>query len=146
MMVTEVCGGTMTWGSFNDKEEDAHAQLDRLWELGVNFLDTAELYPVGWNYGALTERWIGNWLKKRTEDGTLRRADIVIATKINPSHIGSEHPRARTASRTGTTKRSCRSSCARKSIEAQPGASTSTCTRSTGPAETHPSCPRPRSP
>ena len=62
MMVTEVCGGTMTWGSFNDEEEDAHAQLDKLWELGVNFLDTAELYPVGWNYGALTEKWMGNWL------------------------------------------------------------------------------------
>jgi hypothetical protein len=61
-MVTEVCGGTMTWGSFNDEEEDAHAQLDKLWELGVNFLDTAELYPVGWNYGALTEKWMGNWL------------------------------------------------------------------------------------
>ena len=28
MMVTEVCGGTMTWGSFNDKEEEAHAQLE----------------------------------------------------------------------------------------------------------------------
>ena len=60
--------------------------------MGVNFLDTAELYPVGWNYGATTERWIGNWLKKRTEDGTLKRQDIYIATKINPSHIGSEHP------------------------------------------------------
>jgi hypothetical protein len=31
MMVTEVCGGTMTWGSFNDKEDDAHDQLDKLW-------------------------------------------------------------------------------------------------------------------
>jgi aryl-alcohol dehydrogenase-like predicted oxidoreductase len=30
--------------------------------MGVNFLDTAELYPVGWNYGALTEKWMGNWL------------------------------------------------------------------------------------
>ena len=62
MMVTEVCGGTMTWGSFNDKEEMAHAQLDKMWAMGVNFLDTAELYPVGWNYGALTEKWMGNWL------------------------------------------------------------------------------------
>ena len=74
MMVTEVCGGTMTWGSFNANEADAHAQLDKLWSLGVNFIDTAELYPVAWNYGATTERWIGNWLKKRTGDGTLRRA------------------------------------------------------------------------
>ena len=49
MMVTEVCGGTMTWGSFVQQEADAHAQLDRLVELGVNFLDTAELYPVAFN-------------------------------------------------------------------------------------------------
>ena len=98
MMVTEVCGGTMTWGSFNADESDAHAQLDKLWELGVNFLDTAELYPVGWNYGALTERWIGNWLAKRVADGTLKREDIYIATKINPSHIGAEHPERKSGS------------------------------------------------
>ena len=49
MMVTEVCGGTMTWGSFVQEEADAHAQLDKLVELGVNFLDTAELYPVAFN-------------------------------------------------------------------------------------------------
>ena len=84
----------MTWGSFNADESDAHAQLDKLWELGVNFLDTAELYPVAWNYGALTERWIGNWLAKRVADGTLKREDIYIATKINPSHIGGKASRA----------------------------------------------------
>lgn len=116
MMVTEVCGGTMTWGSFNDKEEDAHAQLDRLWELGVNFLDTAELYPVGWNYGALTERWIGNWLKKRTEDGTLRREDVYIATKINPSHIGAEHPTRKNGEPHGYDSEIMHHSC-KKSIE-----------------------------
>ena len=137
MMVTEVCGGTMTWGSFNADESDAHAQLDKLWELGVNFLDTAELYPVAWNYGALTERWIGNWLAKRVADGTLKREDIYIATKINPSHIGAEHPERKSGSPTATTARSCTG--ARRNPSNAWAAATSTCTRSTGPPVTCPS-------
>ena len=87
MMVTQVCAGTMTWGSFNADESQAHAQLDKLWQLGVNFIDTAELYPVAWNYGALTERWIGNWLTKRIADGTVERSKLYIATKVNPGGI-----------------------------------------------------------
>ena len=46
LMVTEVCLGTMTFGIQNT-EEDAHAQLDyAVKERGVNFIDTAEMYPV----------------------------------------------------------------------------------------------------
>lgn len=55
----------MTWGSFNGEETEAYEQMDRLIELGVNFFDTAELYPVGFNYGQTTELWMGNWLEKR---------------------------------------------------------------------------------
>ena len=86
--VTEVCGGTMTWGSFNGKEEEAHEQLDKLIELGVNFLDTAELYPVAFNYGKKTEEWIGNWLTKRTAEGKVDRSKLYIATKVNASGMG----------------------------------------------------------
>ena len=86
--VSEVCGGTMTWGSFNDKEEMAWEQLDRMVALGVNFIDTAELYPVAFNYGQTTERWIGNWLKKRVAEGKVQRGSLYIATKINPMGIG----------------------------------------------------------
>jgi len=89
MMVTEVCAGTMTWGSFVDEEAEAHAQLDKLWALGVNFIDTAELYPVAFNYGQTTEKWIGNWLERRVADGSLRRDELYIATKCNPAGIGS---------------------------------------------------------
>merc|ERR1711871_647965 len=49
MLVTTACAGTMTWGSFNANEEQAFAQLDKLMEMGVNFIDTAELYPVAFN-------------------------------------------------------------------------------------------------
>eukprot|EP00316_Scyphosphaera_apsteinii_P020542 CAMPEP_0119349366 /NCGR_PEP_ID=MMETSP1333-20130426/109514_1 /TAXON_ID=418940 /ORGANISM="Scyphosphaera apsteinii, Strain RCC1455" /LENGTH=373 /DNA_ID=CAMNT_0007361961 /DNA_START=617 /DNA_END=1738 /DNA_ORIENTATION=- len=79
----------MTWGSFVQDENEAHVQLDKLIDLGVNFVDTAELYPVAFNYGQTTERWIGNWLEKRREAGTLRREDVYIATKSNPAGIGS---------------------------------------------------------
>ena len=89
LLVTEVCAGTMTWGSFVQEEADAHAQLDTLVELGVNFFDTAELYPVAFNYGETTERWMGNWLARRIAAGSLRREDVVIATKCNPAGIGS---------------------------------------------------------
>ena len=43
--VSKVCLGTMTFGEQNS-EADAHAQLDLAFERGVNFIDTAEMYPV----------------------------------------------------------------------------------------------------
>jgi aryl-alcohol dehydrogenase-like predicted oxidoreductase len=43
--VSEVCLGTMTFGQQNS-ESEAHAQLDRASAAGVNFIDTAEMYPV----------------------------------------------------------------------------------------------------
>ena len=42
MVVSELCAGSMTWGSFNGSEEEAHAQLDCFVKNGVNFFDTAE--------------------------------------------------------------------------------------------------------
>ncbi|MBY5815221.1 aldo/keto reductase [Rhizobium leguminosarum] len=77
--VSEICLGTMTWGSQNS-EADAHAQMDYAVEKGVNFFDTAELYPTtpvsaatqGW-----TEDYIGSWFNK-----TGKRGDIVLATKV----------------------------------------------------------------
>lgn len=92
MMVSQVCGGTMVWGSFNDKEEMAHDQLDALITLGVNFIDTAELYPVAFNYGKTTEQWIGNWLVKRTAEGKVDRSKLYIATKANAGAIGTPVP------------------------------------------------------
>jgi aryl-alcohol dehydrogenase-like predicted oxidoreductase len=83
LLVTPVCLGTMTWGVQNT-EEEAHAQLDyAIKERGVNFLDTAEVYPIPssdpkWKPGR-TEEMIGTWLAKNPE----RRKDIVIATKVS---------------------------------------------------------------
>lgn len=77
--VSEICLGTMTWGTQNS-EAEAHAQMDYAVEHGVNFFDTAELYPTtpvsAETYGR-TEQYIGTWLKKSG-----KRDDIVLATKI----------------------------------------------------------------
>lgn len=68
----------MTFGEQNT-EAEAHAQLDYAIAQGINFIDTAEMYPIAAReatYGS-TEKFIGNWLKK-----TGKRNDLVIATKI----------------------------------------------------------------
>ncbi|MFD1329452.1 aldo/keto reductase [Mycoplana ramosa] len=77
--VSEICLGTMTWGSQNS-EAEAHAQLDHALEHGVNFIDTAELYPTtplsSETYGD-TERFIGSWLSARGN-----RDKVVLASKV----------------------------------------------------------------
>ncbi|KQW96785.1 aldo/keto reductase [Massilia sp. Root418] len=78
LKVSRICLGTMTFGEQNT-EADAHSQLDYALERGINFIDTAEMYPVmprAETQGA-TERHIGSWLKKSG-----RRADVVLATKV----------------------------------------------------------------
>ena len=76
--VSVICLGTMTFGEQNN-EADAHAQLDYALERGVNFIDTAEMYPVppGRDTYTRTEQYIGSWLQKRG-----RRDNIVLASKI----------------------------------------------------------------
>lgn len=77
--VSELCLGSMTWGTQNTPEE-GHAQIDASLDLGVNFIDTAEMYPTNpvkaENVGR-TEEIIGEWFAK-----TGRRDDVVLATKI----------------------------------------------------------------
>ena len=45
ILVSELCLGTMTFGT-QTSEIDAHKQLDLALESGINFIDTAEMYPV----------------------------------------------------------------------------------------------------
>ena len=76
--VSQICLGTMTWGQQNS-EAEAHEQLDYAWARGINFLDTAEMYPVppnGETQGR-TEAYIGSWLAARG-----KRDDVIIATKV----------------------------------------------------------------
>ncbi|OUS45712.1 NADP-dependent oxidoreductase domain-containing protein [Ostreococcus tauri] len=95
--VTEVCLGTMTWGVQNT-ESEAHEQLDYAVKTrGVNFIDTAEMYPVpssapGWKPGR-TEEIIGNWLEK---NGPELRRELVLATKVSGYQAKSETAANRT--------------------------------------------------
>ncbi|MCG8323998.1 MAG: NADP(H)-dependent aldo-keto reductase [Thiotrichales bacterium] len=79
LKVSRICLGTMTWGEQNT-EADAHEQLDYAVGQGVNFIDTAEMYPVPpkQETQGLTEQYLGTWLSKRSD-----RDKLVIATKMS---------------------------------------------------------------
>ncbi|MDR2878143.1 MAG: NADP(H)-dependent aldo-keto reductase [Chromatiales bacterium] len=76
--VSRIGLGTMTFGEQNS-EAEAHAQIDAALAAGINFIDTAEMYPVpprADTYG-LTERYIGSWLRARGG-----RDRIILASKV----------------------------------------------------------------
>lgn len=77
--VSEICLGTMTWGTQNS-ERDGHDQMNMAMDRGVNFWDTAEMYPVNpvsrENAGR-TEEIIGTWFATRGGRGR-----VVLATKV----------------------------------------------------------------
>ena len=76
--VSKICLGTMTWGNQNT-EAEGFSQMDYALERGVNFIDTAELYPVPATKETQgqTSKIIGNWLKKSNN-----RDKVILASKI----------------------------------------------------------------
>ena len=84
LKVSLICLGTMTWGQQNT-EAEAHEQMDYAVTQGINFFDTAEMYPVPpmAETQGRTEQYIGTWFKK-----TGRRKDIVLATKVTGPGFG----------------------------------------------------------
>ncbi len=88
LMVSELCLGTMTWGT-QTAEAEAHAQIDCALAAGVTILDTAEMYPVNpvsADTIGRTEEVIGSWNAR-----TGRRGDYILATKH--SGEGMQHAR-----------------------------------------------------
>jgi aryl-alcohol dehydrogenase-like predicted oxidoreductase len=77
LTVSEVCLGTMTFGSTVD-EKTSHAIMDRAFDAGVDFLDVAEIYPVPPKdeYAGTTESIVGRWLEGKPRDA------LVVATKV----------------------------------------------------------------
>ena len=76
--VSILCLGSMTWGTQNTAEE-AHDQIDRALAAGINFIDTAEMYPVNpvsAETVGRTERIIGLWFAERG-----KRENVILATK-----------------------------------------------------------------
>jgi aryl-alcohol dehydrogenase-like predicted oxidoreductase len=77
LSVSEICLGTMTFGSMAD-EKTAHRCLDVAFEAGVDFIDIAEVYPVppDQRTAGLTEEICGRWLAGRSRD------EVIVATKV----------------------------------------------------------------
>ncbi len=78
LSVSRICLGTMTWGRQNTPEQ-AFEQLDAAVSAGVNFIDTAEIYPVPPDAADIggTESLLGQWLAAHGS-----RQELVIATKV----------------------------------------------------------------
>jgi aryl-alcohol dehydrogenase-like predicted oxidoreductase len=86
--VSDICMGTMTFGSQTD-EAEAFRILDRCFDEGINFYDTAEGYPVppDIKWVGRTEEIVGRWLKTKNRDA------IILATKVSgPSHVWFKSP------------------------------------------------------
>ena len=83
LMVSKVCLGTMTYGDQNT-QADANNQLDYALDQGINFIDTAEMYPVPPKAETYTrtESMIGHWLKNKTRD------KIILASKVSGRNRG----------------------------------------------------------
>ena len=77
LKVSAICLGTMTYGQQNS-EAEAHSQLDYAFDHGINFIDTAEMYPVPPRAETCnrTETILGNWLKGKP------REKVILATKV----------------------------------------------------------------
>ncbi len=89
LSVSALCLGTMTWGEQNVQDE-AFAQIARAKDSGINFIDTAEMYPVPprpETYAA-TERIIGNWFKTTGD-----RDQWILASKVAGPGNGISHIR-----------------------------------------------------
>jgi aryl-alcohol dehydrogenase-like predicted oxidoreductase len=87
--VSKICLGTMTWGRQNT-EQEGHQQMDYAAAQGVNFFDTAELYPIPPRQEEQgdTERFMGTWFKKSG-----KRNEIILASKIAGPAAFTQHIR-----------------------------------------------------
>jgi aryl-alcohol dehydrogenase-like predicted oxidoreductase len=93
LRVSRLCLGTMNFGP-ETTEPDSFAIMDRALDLGINFLDTANVY--GWKRGeGWTEQILGRWFAQ----GGGRREKVVLATKVygimgdwpNEKHLSARH-------------------------------------------------------
>jgi len=97
LMVSEFCLGSMTWGS-QDTEAEGHAQIDLSLEHGINFVDTAEMYPVNPILPETqgdSERVLGSWFAKNG-----RREELIVATKHSGEGLAHVRDGARISSKT----------------------------------------------
>ncbi len=80
LKVSSYCLGTMTYGETTE-EDDAHLQINEAVSAGINFIDTAEMYPtcpIRKKTTGRTEKIIGNWVNSNKD----KRKDVILATKV----------------------------------------------------------------
>ncbi|SQF98720.1 aldo/keto reductase [Paucimonas lemoignei] len=77
LSVSRLCLGTMTFGLQTDAQV-AHRIMDRAADAGVNFIDTADVYPLGAKLDTVgrTEEVVGEWIKGK-------RDQFILATKAS---------------------------------------------------------------
>jgi len=77
LKVSEIGLGTMTFGT-NANKKESFKIMDRAYESGINFLDTAELYPspISKELAGVSEQWIGEWLQTKPRDS------VILASKV----------------------------------------------------------------
>ncbi|OIQ20551.1 MAG: aldo/keto reductase [Bacteriovorax sp. MedPE-SWde] len=112
--VSVICLGTMTWGVQNT-EAQAHEQLDFALDSGVNFFDTAEMYPVPPTADTYTktEQYIGRWDKLKTD-----RDKIILATKVaGPSEFMSYIRHGKNRLDSQNIKQACEDSLKRLQVD-----------------------------
>ena len=86
LMASELCLGTMTWGT-QTSEAGGHQQMDMALASGINFVDTAEMYPVNpvsKETIGKTEAIIGTWNAANPS----RRGEFILATKHSGEGMG----------------------------------------------------------
>ena len=77
LRVSPICMGTMSFGTWSDKGESFRI-LDTAFDRGINFFDTAEIYPVPptAEMAGLSEEIFGQWIKTKSRDA------VLVATKV----------------------------------------------------------------
>jgi aryl-alcohol dehydrogenase-like predicted oxidoreductase len=83
LRVSPICLGTMTFGTFTNRDE-AFKVMDKAYDRGINFFDTAELYPVPptGELAGLTEEIVGEWLQTKPRDS------VILASKVSGAANG----------------------------------------------------------
>jgi aryl-alcohol dehydrogenase-like predicted oxidoreductase len=83
LRVSPICMGTMSFGSWSDKKESFKI-LEESYERGINFFDTAEVYPVppSAETVGVTEQIFGEWVQTKPRDS------LIIATKVAGAAAG----------------------------------------------------------
>ncbi len=82
LVVSDICMGTMTFGNQADEKESFRI-MDLAFDAGIDFYDTAEMYPVppDAKYQGVTEEIVGRWMETKPRD------EIILATKVaGPGH------------------------------------------------------------